>query len=171
MIGETEMAATANPDAITRTEFKSAMQRVDSRLVALESGASRAADAVNESGQAYGPLQFEVVTQNEFRLFKWLGAFALTAVVGGFGFLHQQLDRGFEAVRVEMKGLHTQFGELRQEVGGLRQEMEAEFAITRSEIHRNREDIGKLREDVGALRERVVRIETLLSGEGRGSPS
>ena len=117
------MAATANPDAITRTEFKSAMQRVDSRLGALESGASRPANAVDESGQASGPMQFEVVTQNEFRLFKWVGAFALTAVIGGFGFLHQQIDRGFEEVRVEMRGLHTQVVELRQEVSGLRQEV------------------------------------------------
>ena len=160
MIGETEMAATANPDAITRTEFKSAMQRVDSRLVALESGASRAADAVNESGQASEPLQFEVVTQNEFRLFKWLGAFALTAVVGGFGFLHQQLDRGFEEIRVEMRGLHTKVVELRQEVSGLRQE-----------VGGLRQEVGELRQDVGDLRERVVRIETVLSGEGRGAPS
>lgn len=68
-------------------------------------------------------MQFEVVTQNEFRLFKWVGAFALTAVIGGFGFLHQQIDRGFEEVRVEMRGLHTQVVELRQEVSGLRQEV------------------------------------------------
>ena len=115
-------------------------------------------------------MQFEVVTQNEFRLFKWLGAFALTAVVGGFGFIYQQFDRYFEEVRVEMRGLHTQVGGLRQEVSGLRQEMQVEFGSIRSEIGRNREDIGRLREDVGALRERVVRIETLLSGDARDTP-
>ena len=153
------MAATANPDAITRREFKSAIQRMDSRLGALESGAPRLADAVNESGQASGPLQFEVVTQYEFRLFKWLGAFALTAVVGGCGFLHQQLDRGFEEVRVEMRGLHTQVGGTRQVVGGLRQE-----------VGGLREEVGELRQEVGDLRERVVRIETLLSGEARVAP-
>ena len=167
MIGEPTMAAMANPGTITRTEFKSAMQRVDSRLVALESGASRPADAVSESGQASGPGQFEVVTQNEFRLFKWLGAFALTAVVGGFGFLHQQLDRNFEEVRVEMRGLHTQFGELRQEVGGLRQEVSG----LGKEVGGLRQEVGELRQEVGDLRERVVRIETLLNGEGRGAPS
>ena len=154
------MAATANPGTITRTEFKSAMQRVDSRLGALESGASRPANAVDESGQASGPLQFEVVTQNEFRLFKWVGAFALTAVVGGFGFLHHQLDRGFEEIRVEMRGLHTKVVELRQEVSGLRQE-----------VGGLRQEVGELRQDVGDLRERVVRIETVLGGEGRGAPS
>lgn len=136
------------------------MQRVDSRLVALESAASRPANAVNESVQASGPLQFEVVTQNEFRLFKWMGAFALTAVIGGFGFLHQQLDRGFEEIRVEMKGLHTQVVELRQEVSGLRQE-----------VGGLRQEVGELRQDVGDLRERVVRIETVLGGEGRVAPS
>ena len=168
------MAATANPDAITRTEFKSAMQRVDSRLGALESGASRPADAVNESGQASGPLPFEVVTQNEFRLFKWLGAFAVTAVVGGFGFLHQQLDRNFEEVRAEMRDLHTQFGELRQKVGGLDQGVSGlrqEVSGLRQEVSGLRQEVGELRQDVGDLRERVVRIETLLSGEARDAPS
>ena len=52
-----------------------------------------------------------------------------------------------------MRGLHTQVVELRQEVSGLRQE------------------VGGLRQDVGDLRERVVRIETVLSGEARIAPS
>ena len=168
------MTAIAKPDAPTRTEFKSAMQRVDSRLVALESGASRPANAVDESGQASGSMQFEVVTQNEFRLFKWVGAFALTAVVGGFGFLHQQLDRGFEEVRVEMRGLNTQVVELRQEVSGLRQEVSGlrqEVSGLRQEVSGLRQEVGELRQEVGDLRERVARIETVLSGEGRVAPS
>ena len=112
-------------------------------------------------------MQFEVVTQNEFRLFKWVGAFALTAVVGGFGFLHQQLDRGFEEVRVEMRGLNTQVVELRQEVSGLRQEVSGLC----QEVSGLRQEVGELRQEVGDLRERVARIETVLSGEGRVAPS
>lgn len=165
------MSAASLDATVTRAEFDSAIKRLVERMTTLESTVSQASRPETRDSERTAEPSSEVVTQNEFRLFKWLGAFALAAVVGGFGFLHQQLDRGFEAVRVEMKGLHTQFGELRQEVGGLRQEMEAEFAIIRSEISRNREDIGKLREDVGDLRERVVRIETLLSGEGRVAPS
>lgn len=112
-------------------------------------------------------MQFEVVTQSEFRLFKWVGAFALTAVIGGFGFLHHQLDRGFEEVRVEMRGLRTQVVELRQEVSGLRQEVSG----LRQEVSGLRQEVGELRQDVGDLRERVVRIETVLGGEGRVAPS
>ena len=154
MIGEPTMAATANPDAITRTEFKSAMRQVDSRLGALESDAPRAHVRVNEAGRAAVSGEGEFVTQNEFRLFKWLASLALAAILGGIGFLYQQqqaMQQSFlqqvADMRIEMRDLHA----------ALRQEMHAEFAAVRAEQV-------SIRKEIGSLRERVVRIETLLVG-------
>lgn len=148
------MAATANPDAITRTEFKSAMRQVDSRLGALESGGARADVRVNEAGRAAVSGEGEFVTQNEFRPFKWLASLALAAILGGIGFLYQQqqaMQQSFlqqmADMRIEMRDMHA----------SLRQEMQAEFAAVRAEQV-------SIRKEIGSLRERVVRIETLLVG-------
>ncbi|MDE0662059.1 MAG: hypothetical protein OXI79_20700 [Gammaproteobacteria bacterium] len=94
----------------------------------------------------------EAVTQNEFRLFKWLATFVVAAVLGAFGVIYQQIAD----VRVEMRDLHNTvlrelYTQLDTQIGGLRKEMKAE--------------IGGLRQDIGSLRERVVRVETLLVGE------
>ena len=154
MIGETEMAATANPDAITRTEFKSAMQRVDSRLGALESGASR---VQLEAVRAPASSESEFVTRDEFRLFKWVASIALAAIFGGIGFLYQQqqsFQDSFQQVFQQMADMRI---EMRDMHASLRQEMHAEFAAVRAEQV-------SIRKEIGALRERVVRIETLLVG-------
>ena len=88
------------------------------------------------------PREFEsdVVTQNEFRLFKWLGTFALAAVLAGFGILYQQTTD----LRVDMQQMH---GDL---LNGILKEMNAQHTDIRGEI--------------GTLRERVVRVDTRLEG-------
>ena len=144
------MAATANPDAITRPEFESTMQGMVSRLTALEAGAPRTHVQVNEAGRAMSG-RFEVVTQNEFRLVKWLGTFALAAVLGGLGFLYQQSYQQFAEVRIEMRDLHAT----------VLQELYAQNAAMRAEHD-------SIRQAIGAVRERVVRVETLLLGEEPG---
>ena len=145
------MAATANPDVIMRSEFESTIERIGSRLTALESNESQSLARIDKGGRALSG-QSEVVTQNEFRLFKWLGTFVVAAVLGAFGVIYQQIAD----VRVEMRDLHNTalrelYTQLDTQIGGLRQEMKAE--------------IGGLRQDIGSLRERVVRVETLLVGE------
>ena len=158
------MAATANPDAITRPEFESTMQRMVSRLTTLEAGEPRTHVQVNEAGRAMSG-QFEVVTQNEFRLVKWLGTFALAAVLGGLGFLYQQSYQQFAEVRIEMRDLHaTVLQELHAQIGGLRKDMQAEHDGMRAEHD-------SIRQAIGSVRERVVRVETLLTGEEPGPQS
>ena len=126
------MALTANPTApMTRADFDAAVEPLAARVASLEDSAGR------------GALP-DVVMASEFRLFKWLGTFALATVVAGFGLLYEQvLD-----VRIGMERLH---GETLREMSGLRDEMQAEFTSVRREI--------------SAVRERVVRVETLLVGK------
>ncbi|MYA17405.1 MAG: hypothetical protein F4Z28_11925 [Gammaproteobacteria bacterium] len=141
------MASTANTGAITRTEF----ERMASRLTALESNAPGSGARMHQEGRIVSGRS-EAVTQNEFRLFKWLATFVVAAVLGAFGVIYQQIAD----VRVEMRDLHNTvlrelYTQLDAQIGGLRKEMKAE--------------IGGLRQDIGSLRERVVRVETLLVGE------
>ncbi len=135
------MAATASTGAITREEFDAIVDRMNSRLVALEAEPPRTPVQVEEAGRAAGSVPLAVVTQSEFRLFKWFGAFALATVVGGFSFLYQQSDRQFDNVATEMQNL-------RREIGALRTEMRSETA--------------SIRADLADVSERVVRVETLL---------
>ncbi|MCY3621869.1 MAG: hypothetical protein OXH68_09175 [Gammaproteobacteria bacterium] len=105
----------------------------------------------------------EAVTQNEFRLFKWLATFVVAAVLGAFGVIYQQIAD----VRVEMRDLHNTvlrelYSQLDTQIGGLRQEFRTEIGGLRKEM---KAEIGGLRQDIGSLRERVVRVETLLVGE------
>ena len=129
------------------------MERVVSRLTALEAGAPGTHVQVKEAGRAMSG-QFEVVTQNEFRLVKWLGTFALAAVLGGLGFLYQQSYQQFAEVRIEMRDLHAT----------VLRELYAQNAAMR-------EEYASIREAIGSLRERVVRVETLLVGEEPGTQS
>ena len=121
-----------------------------SRLTALEAGGPRTHVQVNEAGRAISG-RFEVVTQNEFRLVKWLGTFALAAVLGGLGFLYQQSYQQFAEVRIEMRDLHA----------SVLQELYAQNAAMRAEHD-------SIRQAIGSVRERVVRVETLLLGEEPG---
>ena len=129
------------------------MERMVSRLTALEAGAPGTHAQVKEAGRAMSG-QFEVVTQNEFRLVKWLGTFALAAVLGGLGFLYQQSYQQFAEVRIEMRDLHAT----------VLRELYAQNAAMR-------EEHASIREAIGSLRERVVRVETLLVGEEPGTQS
>ena len=85
----------------------------------------------------------EVVTQNEFRLFKWLGTFALAAVLAGFVFLYQQTAD----LRVVIERQHRD----------LLKEMSGQFTGVRREI-------GLLRERVTGVETRVDGVETRLDG-------
>ena len=137
------MASTVNTEAITRTEFDAMVER----MAALESNESRPPILIDQERRALSG-QSEAVTQNEFRLFKWLATFVAAAVLGALGVLYQQIAD----TRVEMRDLHTTIlQELHAQIGGLRQEMKAE--------------IGGLRQEIGSMRERVVRVETLIVGE------
>ena len=49
----------------------------------------------------------EPVTQNEFRLFKWLGAFATTTMVAGLGFVYQNTGQQITDLRVTMERQHA----------------------------------------------------------------
>ena len=176
------MASTANTEAITRTEFDAMIERMAARLAALEVDAPPSSTRIDEEGRPT-PGQSEAVTQNEFRLFKWVGTFFVAAVLGAFGVLYQQISD----VRVEMRDLHntvlrelytqldTQIGglrrELRQELGAFRQENTQELGALRQEIVGLRQEMrasdDSIREAIGSLRERVVRVETLLVEEPR----
>ena len=163
------MASTVNTEAITRTEFDAMVERMASRLAALESNESRPPTLIDQERRALSG-QSEAVTQNEFRLFKWLATFVAAAVLGALGVLYQQIAD----TRVEIRDLHTTIlQELHAQIGGLRQEMKAEIGGLRQEMkaeigglrHEMKAEIGGLRQEIGSLRERVVRVETLLVGE------
>ena len=139
------MAATASAGAITREEFDAIVDRMNSRLVALEAEPPRTPVQVEEAGRAAGSVPLAVVTQSEFRLFKWFGAFALATVVGGFSFLYQQSDRQFDNVRTEFDNVRMEMQNLRTEIGTLRTEMRSETA--------------SIRADLADVSERVVRVD------------
>ena len=138
-------AAASTHGAVTRAEFESVTERV----TVLEESRSVPGGATTEAGP-------ELVTQSEFRLFKWLGAFAIATVLGGFGMLYQQTTD----LRVEMRVLHsdllqemyTQISGVRDEISGvrreisdLREEMHTEIRGLREEMHTQ---IGGLREEM-----------------------
>ena len=132
--------AAANP-VITRDEF----DRIGERLTALEASRT-AADAENPAA-SYDiprPGQIDFVRQDEFRLFKWLGSFALVAILGGFGLLYEQSSD----LRVAMERLHAD----------LLREMHAQTASIREDMH---EQHSAIRNEIARVRERVVRLETL----------
>jgi len=143
------MAATANPTlGMIRDELDLVVQPLVARVDALESSVG------DRPGNDY-------VTASEFRLFKWLGIFALAAVLGGFGLLYEQVGD----VRVAMERLqtdllteiHTLRGEMHAGFASIRQEMHAEHASIRQEMHAEHASI---REDISGVRERVARVET-----------
>lgn len=137
------MAMTANPTAaMTRADFDAVVEPLAARVASLEDSAGRGAEP-------------DVVTASEFRLFKWLGTFALATVVAGFGLLYEQVSE----VRIGMERLHV---ELLREMSVLREDMQAEVAGLRDEM---RSGFTSVRQEISALRERVVRVETLVAGK------
>ena len=127
------MAATMNPGVgITREDLELAIEPVISRVAALEA-------------PVVANVEADVVTGSEFRLFKWLGTFALATVVAGFGLLYQQVSD----LRVGLERLHT---DVLSEIHGLRSEMHAGFASVREDMHTEHESI---REDMHTEHESI----------------
>lgn len=121
---------------ITRDE----LDRMDARLAALEVSRSTAdAEALATSDEVHRQGHADFVRQDEFRLFKWLGSFALVAILGGFGLLYEQISD----LRVTMERLH----------GETLQELHTQSAAIQNEI--------------AGVRERVVRLETLRGVESQ----
>jgi len=146
------VSAASVDGAVRRAEFESVVERI----AALE--ASDPAPGGARAGNS------EVVTQGEFRLFKWLATFALAAMLGGFGLLYQQTAD----LRVEMRVLHSELrdelhtqisglrGELHTQISGLRGELNTQISGLREQMHQEHTEI---RSEIGAVRERVVRLE------------
>ena len=156
------MPATANPTlGITRDELDLVVQPLAARMDALETSVG------DRPGNNY-------VTVGEFRLFKWLGTFALAAVLGGFGLLYEQVGDvrvAMERLQTELlKEIHALRGEMHTEFASVRQEMHAGFASIRQEMHAESASIrqemhtehASIREDISGMRERVARVETHL---------
>lgn len=143
--------AAANP-VITRDEF----DRMGKRVTALETSRSTAhADtpAPGDDFARFDPADF--VRKDEFRLFKWLGTFALATVLGGFGLLYEQTSD----LRVSMERLHADLSrEIHAQHTSLRDEMNAGFTSLREDMHAQ---FTAVRSDIAGVRERVVRLETL----------
>ncbi|MYD97512.1 MAG: hypothetical protein F4X98_09020 [Gammaproteobacteria bacterium] len=117
------------------------------RVTALEDSRSTARGATTDVGS-------EVVTQSEFRLFKWLATFALATVLGGFGLLYQQTSD----LRVEMRVLHTDLlRELHAQINGVRGEINS----VRGEINGVRDEINGVRDEINEVRVEIseVRVE------------
>ena len=117
--------------AITRDEFES----MPARMSALESSLSDVDQRKIDRADA--------VHQNEFRLFKWLGTFALVTVMAGFSLLYEQVSD----LRVAMERMHAEMERMHAEILG---EMHAQHTAIRDEI--------------SSVRERVVSLETRVGG-------
>ena len=110
------METTMNPGgAISRGEIKKMVEEILTEKVVPER------------------LREDVVQRGEFRLLLWMGAFAMTTILGGFVFLHT----GITDLRVMMEKGHAD----------LRVTMEKEHA--------------SLRADIKSLDERLARVETI----------
>lgn len=164
--------------AITRDEFN----RIGARVAALEASRS-GADADTTGDEVAPPGHAEFVRQDEFRLFKWLGTFAIAAVLGGFGLLYEQtsdlrvamerlhadLSQKMHALHASTRedvhaqhtsmreDMHVQHTAIRSEVAGVRTDMLTELAGIREDMHAQH---AAIRSEIAGVRERVVRLET-----------
>ncbi|MDE0421383.1 MAG: hypothetical protein OXK76_10940 [Gammaproteobacteria bacterium] len=162
----------ANP-VITRDEF----DRIGARVAALEASGGKADPDAVAKGDEVAPRHVDFVRQEEFRLFKWLGTFALAAVLGGFGLLYEQtsdLRVAMERLHAELlREIHVQTADIREDMHALhtqtREDMHALHTQTRADITATREDMhaqhAAIRSEIARVRERVVRVETLDSAE------
>lgn len=111
------------------------------RVTALEdSRASTDTDPSTRGDDVARHANVDFVRQEEFRLFKWLGSFALVAVLGGFGLIYERISD----VRVTMERLHA--------------DMERLHAEMLQALHTHSVAV---RDEIAGVRERVVRLETL----------
>ena len=119
------------------------------------------------------PPADDVVRRGEFRLALWTGAFALTAILGGFAFMYQavmNLQGAIADVQVAVSDVRVAVSDVRVDIADLRVEMEIQHNEIRNELRAEMEaqlgvvraDIADLRESVHELSERVARIETRL---------
>ena len=123
-------ASMSTLDGISRQEF----DRVVSRLADLEATAPPAAVAVQ--GQ-----QSAVVSQNEFRLFKWLAAFVVAALLAGFGVLFQQMTDLRLSVERGRAEVIREFGVAGERLGRIETKLDLmEARVTRLEEQGNRDD-------------------------------
>lgn len=112
----------------------------------------------------------DMVRRGEFQLLLWMGAFALTTMLGGFTFLYTELSD----LRVTMKAEHAQLrteliAEMKKGDDALRAHFSSDIDNVRSDIDNIRSDIDNIRSDINmvrsdlaALGERMTRVETLL---------
>lgn len=122
--------------------------------------ARQAATAPHAKERTPRRLPDDAVRWREFQLALGVGAFSLTAILGGFVFLHTAItdlrvamETQFANMRVQMEAQHAA---IRDE---LRSEMEIQHSRIRSEMETEHEEV---RTGIIDLRERVVRIETRL---------
>ena len=108
---------------ITRDE----LDRMGARLAALEASRSTDAEALATSDEIHRQGHAGFVRQDEFRLFKWLGSFALVTILGGFGLLNEQvsdLRDTMERLHGEtLQELHTQSAAIQNEIAGVRERL------------------------------------------------
>ena len=101
--------ASAMAEGVSRAEFDALVRR---------------AAALEQCGQLAAASGEDFVRQGEFRLFKWVAAFAVASMLGGFGVLHQQagelhvgMERGFGQIQERLGRVETQLEALENRVG------------------------------------------------------
>ncbi|MCY4361782.1 MAG: hypothetical protein OXE42_06325 [Gammaproteobacteria bacterium] len=141
------------------------------------------------AARRFGRPGDDVVRWGEFQLALWMGAFTLTAILGGFTFLYtavtdlrvametqhaairddlrSEMQAMHTDIRAEMQAMHTDIrAEMQAEHTDIRAEMQAEHAEIRAEMQAEHAEIraetDTLRDAVIDVRERVIRIETHL---------
>lgn len=108
----TTMDASAGRDRVSRKDFDEFAER----LAAAE---RLRPPASTPSGDAF-------VRQDEFRLFKWVVAFAMASLLGGIGVLYQMtsdlsvsVERGFGQVREQLGRIETRLDGVEKRLDGV----------------------------------------------------
>ena len=118
----------------------------------------------------------DVVSRGEFRLLLWMGAFTLTAILGGMTVLYTgitDLRVAMEAQRAElltaMEAQRTDILDVvHSEIGGLRAEIGGEIGSLRSEIADLRERVARVETRLDAIETRLDSVETRLDSKKPG---
>ena len=121
----------------------------------LVGGLARLEATVRPPSPAVQAHDSAVVSQNEFRLFKWLAAFVVAALLAGFGLLYQQmtdLRLGVEHVRAEVI---RELGVLGERPGRVE---------TRLDLMEAR--LGRVETRLDDMAGRLSRMDTRLDGAG-----
>lgn len=159
------MSAASLDATVTRAEFDSAIKRLVDGMTTLESTVSQVVRPETRDSERTGEPSSEIVTQNEFRLFKWLGTFALAAVLAGFVFLYQQIADLRVDIERQTSDLHV---DIERQTADLHVDIERHHRDLLKEMNTQLADI---RREIGLLRERVTGVESRLdSVETRLAP-